>query len=191
MGDSSAAGVGADHQSRALLGQLLRHLGSSYRVEYRLEAQTGARTADALRWLDAIAPQAFDVVFTALGVNDVTAMRSARQFMREQARLLLSLKRHFSDPLVVMSGLPPMQHFPVLPQPLRSFLGGRAAAFSNAAARVAAEHGAVHLPFDFPFNLSAMATDGFHPGPGAYAIWGEAGAQTVVRSLASVAEYKS
>ncbi len=185
LGDSSAAGVGAAHQSQALLGQILRHLGKDYRVEYRLVARTGARTADALGWLDAIEPQVFDVVFTALGVNDLTAMCSTSRFAREQGRLLSTLKRRYSKPLLVISGLPPMQHFPVLPQPLRGFLGDRAAAFSNAGARVAAEHGAIHLPFDFPFDLSAMATDGFHPGPGAYGIWGAAGAATVKQSLKS------
>lgn len=184
IGDSSAAGVGADHQSQALLGQLLSHLGKAYQVHYHLLAKTGATTADALGWLDNIESQPFDVVVTALGVNDVTGMRSKHRFMREQRQLLTVLQQRFALPQIVVSGLPPMQHFPALPQPLRGFLGSRAAAFDAAGSLVAAEHNTLHLPFDFPFELSAMATDGFHPGPGAYAIWGEATALAIAQLLA-------
>ncbi len=183
LGDSSAAGVGAGHQSEALLGQLLSHLGKDYSVDYRLLARTGATTADAVSWLDTIPSQPFDVVVTALGVNDVTAMRSKRRFRREQRQLLTALQQRFAGPQIVMSGLPPMQHFPVLPQPLRGFLGARAAAFSAAGCQVAAEYNSVFLPFDFPFELSAMASDGFHPGPAAYAIWGKAAATAIAQVL--------
>ncbi len=149
LGDSSAAGVGAEHQSEALLGQLLSHLGKDYSVDYRLVAGTGATTADALAWLDTIASQFFDVVVTALGVNDVTAMGSKRRFRREQRQLLAALQQRFAGPQIVVSGLPPMQHFPVLPQPLRAFLGARVAAFSAAGCQVAAEFNTVFLPFAF------------------------------------------
>ena len=75
LGDSSAAGVGVASQSEALLGQLTRALGCRYTVAYRLEARTGATTADALEILAHQGIGSFDVVVTALGVNDLTAGR--------------------------------------------------------------------------------------------------------------------
>ena len=96
LGDSSAAGVGANHQSEALLGQILAHLGQEFTVSYRLLAKTGATTADCLQWLDEHKQEQFDVVVTAMGVNDVTALRSKQRWISEQKRLLSTLQNRFS-----------------------------------------------------------------------------------------------
>ena len=74
VGDSAAAGVGVSRQDDALLGQVVSRLRRRYCVEFELQARTGFTTADILQRLDEMAPQAFDVVLTSLGVNDVLAL---------------------------------------------------------------------------------------------------------------------
>ena len=73
IGDSAAAGVGADHQDEALAGQLVKRLAGHFCVDWKLEAVTGATTASTLKSLTHLGEGKYDVVVTSLGVNDVTS----------------------------------------------------------------------------------------------------------------------
>ncbi len=172
LGDSSAAGVGVAWQSEALLGQLTRALGRHYTVAYRLEARTGATTADALDTLARPGMGPCDVVVTALGVNDLTAGRKTTAWLCDQQRLIDRLHTRLKPRLILISGLPPVHLFPALPQPLRWYLGAGARAFSTGLKLLAEANGALFLPLDFTLDISQMATDGFHPGRGVYREWG-------------------
>lgn len=183
LGDSSAAGVGVDHQDEALLGQLTRRLAPYATVEYKLFAVTGARTADVLSWLDDMPPVPFDVVVVALGVNDVTKGVSLRRWLRQQAHLLDRLIQDFDARHVIVSGLPPMRDFPLLPQPLRWILGRQAERFDRALHRmVRARPDCTLITIDLRLGAHNMSRDGFHPGPAVYAAWAkEVAAQILAR----------
>ena len=172
LGDSSAAGVGVASQSEALLGQLTRALGCHYTVAYRLEARTGATTADALDTLVRPGMGPFDVVVTALGVNDLTAGRKIPAWLADQKCLIDRLHARLKPRVILISGLPPVHLFPALPQPLRWYLGNGARGFSSALEALAKANGALFLPLDFSLDIPQMATDGFHPGRGVYREWG-------------------
>ncbi len=171
-GDSAAAGVGADHQDHALVGQLVARLSENFTVEWQLEARTGADTRAALKHLQSIPAQPFDVVVTSLGVNDVTGGRFLPRWLDEQRALQILLVQKFQARCILVSGVPPMGHFPLLPRPLRWVLGRRAARFDTYLSRLCAQAPQVtHLPFDGPVAPELMARDGFHPGPQAYGEW--------------------
>ena len=172
LGDSSAAGVGVASQSEALLGQLTRALGRHYTVAYRLEARTGATTADALDTLARQDMAPSDVVVTALGVNDLTAGREISAWLADQKRLIDGLHARLKPRVILISGLPPVHLFPALPQPLRWYLGNGAQTYNKALEALAEANGALFLPLDFSLDISQMATDGFHPGRGVYREWG-------------------
>jgi lysophospholipase L1-like esterase len=173
LGDSAAAGVGAPHQRWALAGQLAAALSEQHALQWRLLAWSGARTAEATARLDAHADEPYDVVLTSLGVNDAVAGLSPARFAAQQAELFALLRGRHRARLVVASGLPPLHRFPALPQPLRAFLGARAAALDAALGELAAQlPGVAHLRLsDLPLDASAMAEDGFHPGLPAYRAW--------------------
>lgn len=174
LGDSSAAGVGVDHQDDALLGQVVRRLIPHVGVEYKLLAVTGSRTGDVLAWLDDLPRVDFDVVVVALGVNDVTKGVSLRRWLRQQARLLDRLVQDFGAKHVVVSGLPPMRDFPLLPQPLRWVLGRQAARFDRALHKmVESRHDSTSITIDLRLGSHNMSPDGFHPGPAVYAAWAD------------------
>lgn len=174
LGDSAAAGVGASHQDQALLGQVVGSLQGSSRVTWRLLAKNGNTTSTVLELLESQPPQNYDVVVTSLGVNDVTALVGARKWRRQQAELRSILKQKFNAHLIIVSGLPPLHGFPALPQPLRWILGSRATRFNRyLEADVAADENTTFLDVRFTSDTSLMASDGFHPGPGVYAQWGE------------------
>ena len=182
IGDSAAAGVGANHQDEALLGQLVSRLSPHYQVSWDLQAKTGDTTAGALARLDALAPRHFDVAVTSLGVNDVTKMVRLSDWLRQQTLLRGVLKNKFSVGRLIISGLPPMHAFPALPQPLRWHIGDRATEFDRTLREsLAANDDTTFVDVRFTADTSLMAHDGFHPGPDAYARWSELIADAIQR----------
>lgn len=172
VGDSAAAGVGAETQAQALAGQLAAQLSDHHTVRWHLIAQTGATTASTLKRLSQHNGQQFDVVVLSLGVNDVTHGVFLRKWLRQQSELYDLLARQFSAQKIIISGLPPMRHFPLLPQPLRWVIGRQAERFdTRLAAMITARPNCEYVPLDLPFDPQMMAKDGFHPAPPAYARW--------------------
>jgi lysophospholipase L1-like esterase len=180
LGDSAAAGVGADTIEASLTGQLVERLAPRYRVHWQLIAKTGATTRSTLETLRTAEPRRYEVIVTSLGVNDVTSGRRARTFVGEQRRLVERLRQGFAARLVVVCGLPPVGEFPALPQPLRAFLGSRSRLFDRLLRDgVAGGDGCVYLAQDKVDDPALMASDGFHPGPDIYRIWAEEVARVI------------
>ncbi len=185
LGDSAAAGVGAASQSEALSGQVASRLGSTFRVSWRLLAGTGYTTRAILRLLEEEPPAPFDVVLASLGVNDVTSGRALGTWLHDLSRLASLLRETFSVRHILLSGLPPVGKFPSLPQPLRWWLGRRAERFDEALERWAvAQPGCDYMGIRPGGEVQVagvhqMASDGFHPGPEVYALWGEAASRLI------------
>ncbi|MDP2228367.1 MAG: SGNH/GDSL hydrolase family protein [Moraxellaceae bacterium] len=171
-GDSAAAGVGAQHQHEALSGQLTAALAGRYTVHWQLVATTGHTLTDVMQTLEQMPAAAFDVVVTSIGVNDATAGTGLSPWITRHSRLLCLLQEKFGAQHVVLSAVPPMQHFPALPQPLRWYMGWRARRLNAALAAFAARNSNVTLvQAEFPLDAEFIASDGFHPAPAAYALW--------------------
>ena len=183
VGDSAAAGVGARTQDDALSGQLAVALAPTFRVQWTLLAFTGATTPDMLARLRQTPVETFDVVITSLGVNDVTGRRSLADWRRGQGELVELLARRFGARHVLLSGLPPMHRFPALPQPLRWYVGSRARDFNRILADLAGKRpGCEFLALGHEMmDVSAMASDGFHPGPPIYALWAREAARRITQ----------
>ena len=177
-GDSAAAGVGATHQDQALLGRLVALLAASFTVEWELHAQTGATTAGTLDYLRRLEAGPFDLAVTSLGVNDVTGGIGTGRWLSSQRALRELLRERFDADLMLISGLPPVSLFPALPQPLRWYLGSRADDFNAALERdLAREDDSLFVNLRFGLDGTAMASDGFHPGPPVYAEWARQAAE--------------
>lgn len=171
LGDSSAAGVGATRQATALSGRLAAILAESCSLDWQLEARTGATSASALDHLTQITPRRFDTALVVLGVNDVTRAVPVGRFLARRRAIHDRLRSRHGVTRIIASGLPPMGHFPLLPQPLRWSLGRRAAQLDTALARFCAQDGCTYLPLSLPYDPAYVAPDGFHPSEAAYAVW--------------------
>lgn len=172
IGDSSAAGVGVACQDQALLGQLLSCLQDRYTVDFQLLATTGHRTRDGLGRLDQV--RDCDVAVTVFGVNDITKGTSAKDWSTDQATLMDRLTAEKGARQVIVSPIPPIGNFPLLPNPLRRVAADRAALFQTLQDDlIAARPQAVGLRFDLPMDPALMAPDGYHPGPQVYRFWAE------------------
>ncbi len=184
LGDSAGAGVGAGSQEEALTGRIVAALRDRFRVEYRLIARSGASTASTIRHLERLEPFAVDAVVTSLGVNDVTGDVSVASFLETQCQLHDLLRAKLGARLILASGIPPMDRFPALPQPLRWYLGARARELDRAlAAALPDGRGAEYLAVAGELDAGHMAADGFHPGPAVYAAWGTAAAGRIAQAF--------
>ncbi len=172
-GDSSAAGVGADQQAQALSGQLVGFLSKAFTVEWRLEATTGHTTRDAIQNLSRL-EESFDVVVTALGVNDVTRCVTRNQFINRQSDLMGLLTNRLGASQVLATGVPQMDLFPALPNPLAWVLGEQARRLDTGLAHVASQFPHVHhFKLAIPPEPAYAAQDGYHPSALAYQIWAQ------------------
>lgn len=179
-GDSSAAGVGVDHQRDALAAPLAQRLADQVgaTVHWRLLAQTGLDTAQTLALLQAEADVSADVAVVVTGVNDVTGQVPTRRALAARQALADWLRGIAGARHVAFTPLPPVHAFPGLPQPLR-WVAGTDAHRHNAALRgwTSGRHDVSCVDMTLPLDPSAMAADGFHPGARAYAWCAEAIAQ--------------
>lgn len=173
IGDSSAVGVGTSHQEEALLGHMRKRLSQTNTVYWSVNAKTGATTADVIAALQECEPRKFHIVSVSLGVNDITTRVPVSVWLRRCSELLELLERKFEADVICVSGIPPIQYFPLLPQPLRWVLGAQAKRFDRALRVLVANHpGCRFVEMDFQPDVSHMSPDGFHPGPKIYSEWG-------------------
>lgn len=191
-GDSAAAGVGAESQHAALAGQLVQALAAHCTVEWQLHAQTGLDSLGLRALLEQLPAQRLDVAVLSVGVNDVTALVPPDAWVARQQALADVLARRFGVHTIVHSAVPPMHSFHALPQPLRAYLGAWARAMNNGLARsvdampeVGGARRLLHTvdgSHRAPDARAALASDGFHPGPVAYAAWGQGLARQLMLS---------
>ena len=127
LGDSAAAGVGVSTQDAALIGQTVKRLQGKFRVIWKLEAEIGATTRSTIAKLKSEQPESFTAAAISLGVNEVTCGRRVATWLAELDELANLLRTKFSVQRMLWSGVPCMHEFPALPQPLRWYLGSRAA----------------------------------------------------------------
>ena len=181
LGDSAAAGVGVSTQHEALSGCLLRSLPHTHHVQWQLMARTGTTTADALVQLQRQRAQPVDVALVSLGVNDVTAMVRTRTWLQQQHALLHTLTTAWGAQHVLLTQVPPMHAFAALPQPLRAMLGWRAQHLNQCLEQALPAWGLPASPLAVPHvaDAHALASDGFHPGPSTYRVWGQAAAHAI------------
>lgn len=180
VGDSSAAGVGAKTQDEALAGALVRHLAPHLEVHWRIIAKSGATAATVTGMLEAADAQMADVAVIACGINDAKNGVPRGAWQRNYATLIDTLQNRFSVSLVVISGLPAVEKFPLLPNPLRQIMADRTKLFDGDLQTLARKRaGVMYLSMDFANDPGQMASDQFHPGPQIYHSWGAKAAEMI------------
>ncbi|GGI74293.1 SGNH/GDSL hydrolase family protein [Shewanella gelidii] len=185
IGDSAAAGVGVDCQSEALSGQLAQALSHQFDVHWQLRAQSGFTTYDCMRAIE-VTDCVVDVVVVSLGVNDVLRLPNVNVWMKHQSAFISVLRQTYQPQQIILTQVPPMGHFPLLPHPLRFFLGYKAKLFNLALSKwVQQQNDCSLLDISGELTQAHMAKDGFHPGPKIYQRWGRVVAQEIIQNRLS------
>lgn len=184
LGDSAAAGVGVQLQTEALSGQLSKQLARTYQTSWQLWATNGNKCQNLIELLEKEPQQAFDVVLVSIGVNDVTGGTSQQKWLVHIQKIIELLFDKFSAQQIIFTALPPMHHFPALPQPLRWVFGLRATQFNAQMQRkLASTSGCTLLKLVTPFEMEYIAIDGFHPNDKTYKIWAREAALAIQCTL--------
>jgi len=185
-GDSSAAGVGVMNQDHALAGHFTRtlHRRSGRALRWRLRAKSGLTTLQVHDMLRADPPPVADIAIVLTGVNDVIDLIPPQRAVQHRAALAEWLLVEGRARYVVFAPLPPINQFPLLPQPLRRVMGADARLHDEAMAKWAlTRHNVFHTPIALQLAPAAMSRDGFHPGEPVYRACGEALARFVVDKI--------
>lgn len=189
IGDSIVAGVGARTLDQALVGQTAARLAETTdsRVQWQACGKSGATSRHiAGHMLPAIDDGTFDAIVVSVGVNDVISLHGIARWRHDLQTLPQALLDRWPEAVLAFSGLPPMHHFPALPQPLRAVFGVRARQFdrilrekSNAYPNV------VYIPLDFEASAESFSADGFHPSEKSYSQFGQVAAKAIEQALAN------
>lgn len=177
LGDSAAAGVGVETQQDALSGVIISQLKNEYTLQWKLHAKTGDMTKQVYQAVQQLEHKKYDVVITSIGVNDVTKLTSPKSWIKQQKQLFTQIQKQFQPKLIIVSGVPPMQHFPALPNPLAWLFGKYAEQMNQTLQQWLAPQSQFRfIQYDiesFQAMDLPMASDGFHPSKEIYAIWGQ------------------
>ena len=175
IGDSTAAGVGVSDNGDGLPGHLAREIASTLDrgVEWSVIARSGATTGEVRNFfLGLAARESFDLIFVSTGVNDVMQLRTKYAFTADLELILAGLESSSPTAALMVAGIPRMERFSSLPDPLGTILGARAYRLNAAAHRVIERHpGVVHAP-PWPIGVDGFfAEDNFHPSAVGYRAW--------------------
>jgi lysophospholipase L1-like esterase len=188
IGESPLAGVGLDSAEQTVIARLAIRLAeqSGRAARWSIVARGGVTVADTCAELLPQVPESeIDLVLIALGVNDCLQLTSARGWQAGLDELLDGLGKRCRPRLFVLAGVPPMQHFPALPQPLSGMLGLRARMLDAASAELASSRSdLIHVPMAFDGRSQELfCEDGFHPGAHGHRLWADQIAQVVAAML--------
>ena len=177
IGDSTAAGVGVADNGDGLPGQLAHalHETTGRGIEWTVIARSGATTGEIRNFfLGLAARERFDVIFLSTGVNDVMQLRTKGAFSADLDLILDRLETSSPHASIMVAGIPRMERFTSLPDPLGTILGARAYRLNAAAHTVLERHpGVVHTP-PWPIGQPGFfAADDFHPSASGYRAWAQ------------------
>ncbi len=175
LGDSTAAGVGADTQDDALPGNLAREVlrVAGHGTRWDAVGENGATARDLLqRFIGPATEQRYDLVFLSIGANDALALRSRLAFARDVRELVARLRAASPHALILVSLMPRFDRFSSLVNPLRWNLALHAASLDDGArAAVAGLDDVFAIPKPPPYTPTFWASDLFHPSASGYREW--------------------
>jgi len=188
LGESPVAGVGVLTHEEAITGQFAHALASrtGRPVAWRAYGKNGITASEALdQVLPHIPEQQVDIALVAFGVNDTTAFRPVSRWQRDLHEVLDTVEARCRPRVTVVSGVPPVAHFPALPQPLRWVMGLKAATLDVAARELAAARpAACYVPLALDTgDRTLMAADGYHPSARGCTAWAQLLADAGVAAL--------
>lgn len=177
LGDSTAAGVGADYE-QGIAVKTAEALAENRRVTMINLGVSGERAAGVVRdQLPLALPHKPDVVLLSVSANDVTHLTSAGSVRDSVRTTVRELRRVNPAVKIVITGSPDMGSPPRIPRLLRGLAARRTAAINRELTALAAEEDLTFAPIAaetgplFRADHSLFASDRFHPNERGYATW--------------------
>ena len=185
LGDSTAAGVGADDADGALPRQVASRLDRP--VDLSVLAVSGARIDDVVdRQVADVRDLAPDLVVISIGANDVTHLTTSDHFFNAYAKVLDAIPGGVD---VVLLGVPDMGAPPRLAQPLRHFAGVRGGTLDARVQELARGRDLGYVDIaggtgpEFRQHPELFSADRYHPDSSGYEVWADEVVPVIIRRL--------
>jgi len=177
LGDSTAAGVGADYQQGIAI-QTTAELSKTHKVTMTNLGVSGARIHDVLvEQLPRAESLHPDLVLLAVAPNDVTHLTRISSMKRDLLAIVHRLRAANRDVVIVVTGSADMSTPPRIPRLLRGIAGARSRAVNRMFVSVANDEHLTFAPIAaktgplFKKDPSLFGPDRFHPNERGYAVW--------------------
>ncbi|WP_136660892.1 SGNH/GDSL hydrolase family protein [Nitratireductor sp. XY-223] len=183
IGDSSAAGVGADRVEETVGPQIASviHERTGACVAWR---SSGSNSAICEELRDHVVPnlerEDYTHIVIAAGTNDAKNFLTARRFKKGFGGLLYALRAKWPKARIVWSPVIDMRTVPSLSPVLAHVLEMRARIINHVGHRLCPERFALVAPRLQPPDPSGFSSDGFHAGASGYRYWAELLADTLI-----------
>lgn len=199
VGDSLAAGLGAEHRKHTLGGRLAKGAARALRSPVRLRtvAVVGSESPDLAGQLDRLPPEYRpDVAVIVVGGNDVTHRLPTSVSVRHLSAAVFRLRQAGAG--VVVGTCPDLGALRPVPQPLRSLAARMSRRLAEAQAGAARMAGAE--PVDLRRSVGRMfvdepeamfSLDRFHPSALGYRRTADALLPAVVRAIGAARNRRS
>ena len=177
IGESTVAGVGAESHEVALTGRLAKHLGDRLgkSVEWYVVGQSGIKIHDALVELVSQIPMLrFDVIFIALGGNDVFGLTPPKKWREGLTQMIKSLQSRVDYSDIFVANVPMVRDFLAMPDPLRYVLSRLAKSHHFNSSDLIKDLEDVYYFTEVDRVEPEFFSDGIHPSPFGYDSWAEA-----------------
>lgn len=164
VGDSVIAGTGLKSLRDSVTCQLATAISDRACVTCAWSARgvNGHAIADLISEVEKMPTTKHDLILVSIGVNDVTRLTGLLRWQLQLTQLIPLLTERADK--IVFLGVPPMEYFTALPQPLRWVLGVRAAMLDQSLKQSAELLPQVDwLALGMKFDAEHLAEDGYHP----------------------------
>lgn len=185
LGESTAAGLGAEFHENALAGRFALRLAERFDrpVSWTVVAKNGVT---ARRTIDELFPNVperpFDHILLAIGGNDVMKLSSPIKWRRDMIELLGKLREHSPGARIYISNCPMIKYSPALPQPIKGMLWGLSRMHNANIREFSAEMDRVqYYPQPDDIDEPGFFADGIHPSEQGYSDWAGAMAEYFFR----------
>lgn len=188
IGESTVSGVGVKNYQQGLSANIAKPFNEHrFNIQWHSLSKSGIqigaltdRVIEQLHLFDNI-----DFIVVTLGVNDAIVFNSNKQWLKELERLSEVLENKYGNRIpLFFSEVPALQDFPLLPRPLASFLGVKAAMMNLVLQKFAYEKSNAYAVFSgVKLTQEYMAEDGFHPNAKGYQAWGEIIAEQIMNTF--------
>lgn len=189
LGESTMAGVGVATHKEGFMGNFADALTAltEREIHWKVIAKSGIKAAGVTqRLLPKIKGEQPDIILICLGGNNAFALHSPQKWEDDCLELIAALQNHFGkETPIIFSNMPPIRFFPAFTPLIKQIVGRLVESYSYQLAGRIRKLPNVYFNNEIVrFNtwreryqtnatLEELFSDGVHPSPLTYQLWGQ------------------